>query len=167
MPLGLLLLQYTLYIVHNVALNTGLHESFQISVFVFPDRHPGVELLGNMVVLGLARWLSGKESTCKWRGGLDPWTGKIPGRKKWKSTSVFLPGKSHGQRSLAGCSPWSHKIVRHDSVTKQQEGPSVFSFLRNIHIVSIAATPIFYFTKKVQEFPFFYILSNICYLQPF
>ena len=34
----------------------------------------------------------------------------------------LLPGKSYGQRNLAGyCSPWGHKIVRHDLVTKQQQ----------------------------------------------
>ena len=32
----------------------------------------------------------------------DPWVGKIPWRKAWQPTPVFLPGKSHGQRSLAG-----------------------------------------------------------------
>ena len=39
--------------------------------------------------------------------------------KKWQPTPVFLPGKSHEQRSLAGYSPWGHKRVRHDLVTKQ------------------------------------------------
>ena len=34
---------------------------------------------------------------------------KIPWRRKWQSTPVLLPGKSHGQRSLAGYSPWGHK----------------------------------------------------------
>ena len=38
-------------------------------------------------------------------GCLDPWVGKIPWRKAWQPTSLFLPGESHGQRSLAGCSP--------------------------------------------------------------
>ena len=33
----------------------------------------------------------------------------IPWRRKWQPAPVFLPGKSHGQRSLAGCSPWGHK----------------------------------------------------------
>ena len=37
------------------------------------------------------------------------------------NTPVFLPGKSHGQRSLAGYSPCDHKRVRHDLVTKQQQ----------------------------------------------
>ena len=38
-----------------------------------------------------------------------PWIGKIPWRRKWQSTPVFLPGESHGQRSLAGYSPWGYK----------------------------------------------------------
>jgi len=35
--------------------------------------------------------------------------GKIPWRKKWQPTPVFLPGNFHGQRSLEGYSPWGHK----------------------------------------------------------
>ena len=35
----------------------------------------------------------------------DPWVGKIPWRRVWQPTPVFLPGESHKQRSLAGCSP--------------------------------------------------------------
>ena len=35
--------------------------------------------------------------------------GKIPWRRKWQPAPVFLPGESHGQRSLAGCSPWGRK----------------------------------------------------------
>ena len=34
---------------------------------------------------------------------------KIPWRRKWQPTPAFLPGKSHGQRSLVDCSPWGHK----------------------------------------------------------
>ena len=34
--------------------------------------------------------------------------GKIPWRRKWLPTQVFLPGEFHGQRSLAGFSPWGH-----------------------------------------------------------
>ena len=43
------------------------------------------------------------------RPKFDPWIGKIPWRRRWQSTPVFLPEKSHGQRSLAGYSPWGHK----------------------------------------------------------
>ena len=41
------------------------------------------------------------------RPGFDPWVGKVPWRRKWQSTPVLLPGKSHGQRSLVDYSPWS------------------------------------------------------------
>ena len=56
---------------------------------------------------------SGKESACQCRRtkrlGFDPWVWKIPWRMKWPPTPVFLPEKSHGERSLAGYSPWGHK----------------------------------------------------------
>ena len=39
------------------------------------------------------------------RCGFDPWVGKIPWRRALQPTPVFLPGESHGQRSLAGHSP--------------------------------------------------------------
>ena len=39
----------------------------------------------------------------------DPWFKKIPWRRKWQPTLVFLPGKSHGQRILEGYRPWGHK----------------------------------------------------------
>ena len=50
-----------------------------------------------------------------------PWVGKIPWRTRWQPTLVFLPGKSHEQRNLAGYRPWSQKRVRHNLVTKQQQ----------------------------------------------
>ena len=61
-------------------------------------------------IAGISRWFSGKESTCQCRRcGLDLCVRMIPWRRKWQSTPVFLPGESHGQRSLAGYSPWGHK----------------------------------------------------------
>ena len=38
----------------------------------------------------------------------DLWVRKIPWRRKWQRTPMFLLGKSHGQRSLVGYSPWGH-----------------------------------------------------------
>ena len=40
--------------------------------------------------------------------GFNPWVRKIPWRRKWQPTPVFLPGESHGRRSLVGYSPWGH-----------------------------------------------------------
>ena len=58
--------------------------------------------LGHMLL-----WLSSKESACPCRRhGFDPWVGKILSRREWKPTPVFLPGKSHGQRSLGLQSEW-------------------------------------------------------------
>ena len=52
-----------------------------------------------------------KESACNAGDpGLIPaWIRKIPWRRKWLPTPVFLPGEFHGQRSLMGYSPWGCK----------------------------------------------------------
>ena len=41
--------------------------------------------------------------------GSDRWVRKIPWRREWQLTPIFLPEKFHGQRSLAGYSPWGRK----------------------------------------------------------
>ena len=86
---------------------------------------------------GLPWRLGGKESTCDAGDA-----GSIPGLRRSSgegngsplhSTPVFLLGKSHGQRSLAGYSPWNCKRVRHDLVTKQQRhnlGTGSIDFLK-------------------------------------
>ena len=55
---------------------------------------------------------SGKELACQCRRcrrckirGFDPWVGKMPRRRTWQPTPVFLPGESHGQKSQVGYSP--------------------------------------------------------------
>ena len=54
--------------------------------------------------------LSSKAPACQCRRRkFNPWVGKMPWRRKWQPTPVFLPGKSHGQRSLVGDSPWGQK----------------------------------------------------------
>ena len=62
-----------------------------------------------------------KEPVCQCRRcEFSPWVRKIPWRRKWQCTPVSLPGKSHGQRSLAGYSPWDCERVRYDIATKQK-----------------------------------------------
>ena len=39
----------------------------------------------------------------------NPWVRKMPWRREWLPTSIFLPGEFHGKKSLAGYSPWGHK----------------------------------------------------------
>ena len=75
-------------------------------------------------------WFSGKDSICQ--GGIcwfNPWVGKICWRRKWQSTPVLLPGKSHGQRSLVGYSPWGRK----ESDTTEQIHFVYFYLYRFIH----------------------------------
>ena len=61
----------------------------------------------------LPKWLSGKEAACQCRRckrhGFDPWVRKILCSRTWQLSPVYLPGKFHGQRSLAGYSTWGHK----------------------------------------------------------
>ena len=58
-------------------------------------------------------WFSCKESACQCqRPEFDPWVGKIPWRRKWQPTLVFLLGISYGQRSLEGYSPGGCKRGR-------------------------------------------------------
>ena len=72
------------------------------------------------------------------RPGFNPWLGKIPWRREWLPTPVFLPGEFHGQRSLVGYSLWGHKesdrteritlsLSFHlDTLCPEEEGPSFF-----------------------------------------
>ena len=69
--------------------------------------------------------LSGKETAyqcrrCK-RLRFDSWVRKMPWRRKWQPTPVFLPGKSHGQKSLVCYSPWGCRRVRQNQESKQQQ----------------------------------------------
>ena len=67
---------------------------------------------------------------------LDPWVRKIPWRRKWQSTPVLLPGKSHGWRNLVGYSPWgrqesgtterlhSTQLINNVVIVSDEKGPS-------------------------------------------
>ena len=75
--------------------------------------------IGVQPIMGFPGGTSGKEVTCRCkRHGSDPWVGKIPWRRAWQPTPVFLPGESHGQRSLAGYSLWTHKEPDTTEATK-------------------------------------------------
>ena len=58
--------------------------------------------------MGFPDGSAGKDSACK-RPEFDLWVGNIPWRRAQQPTPVFLPGESHGWRSLAGYSPWGLK----------------------------------------------------------
>ena len=70
------------------------------------------QLYNATCLTGLPRWFNCKDSS-RWcrrhrRHGFNPWVGKIPWRRERQPPPVLLPEKYHGQRSLAGYSPWGH-----------------------------------------------------------
>ena len=84
------------------------------SCLPFPGPQPSHQPPAHLIpALASFRGRSGKESTCQCRRcrglGFDPWVGVIPWRKKWQPTPVFLPGKPHGHRSLAGYRTWDRQ----------------------------------------------------------
>ena len=84
-----------------------------------------------ILLQGFPGGTSGKESACQCRrhkrSGFDPWVGKIPWRRAWQPTPVFLPGESHGQKSLMGYTvhtvaksrPWLKWLCTHTVVLKR------------------------------------------------
>ena len=109
---------------------------------------------------------SDKEPNCQCRRlkryGSDRWFRKILQRRKWQPTPVFLPGKSRGQRSLAGYSPWGRK--EQDTTEKTQRGCTIYSwftmlcsFLLNCKMIQLHIYSFLY------SFPLFYpkILNRV------
>ena len=70
---------------------------------------------------------NGKEPACQcWRHkrcAFGPWVKMIPWRRARQPTLVFLAGESHGQRGLAGYSPWGHKQLNVDMLDKLYPSP--------------------------------------------
>ena len=98
-----------------------------------------------MFSAGFSWWLNGKESTyqCR-RCGFNPWVGKIPWRRKWQATPVFLAGKFQRQRNLVGFSPWVCKRVH---TTEQLSSKSlraikytVFAPITTIHLHIVSSS---------------------------
>ena len=72
--------------------------------------------------IGLPRWLKGEESACQCRRcGFHPWVRKIPWRRKWQPTPVFLSGKSPWTGGPGGLRSIGWQKVEHDLATRQQQ----------------------------------------------
>ena len=100
----------------------------------------------------LHQWFRGNEPTCQCRRlrrlGFNPWVRKIPRRRKWQPTPVFLPGESHGLRSLVGYSLGVSKIhiglklmSMHESMIQHQFSCSVMSSFLWLHGLQQARPP--------------------------
>ena len=80
----------------------------------------------------------------------DPWLGKIPRRRAWQPTPVFLPGESHGQKSLADHSSW---VIKSRTWLKQlstAQGNFMFNILRE-QPVSQSGCTILYFHQQFMR----------------
>ena len=105
---------------------------------------------------------SGKEPACQCRRqkrrGYDPWVRKFPWRRAWLLTTVFLPGESHGQRSLGGYSPRGHKesdttewlSTEHTVHIRQRPRPS-FLYCSQLSTVLFLACTVDFQSWRVNE----------------
>ena len=90
----------------------------------------------NLATIGL----SSKEAACNTgdikcrKHGFDPWVRKIPLRKKWQPTSVFLPGKSHEQRELGGATVYG--VAKEPDTTERLNRTSGCQYEKMVAIIS-------------------------------
>ena len=111
-------------------------------------------------------WLNDKEPSCQHRRHrFGPWVRKIPWRRKWQPTPVFLPEKKfHGKRSLVGYSPWGHTRVRHNLATKHHQlcytvGLCWLSILNIVLYISIPNSQLTLFYLKILVKAFSYSIK--------
>ena len=165
---------HVLATVSSAVENIGVRVSFGIMVFLLVY-DPGVGLMSHVAVLGFPSGTSGKEPAANsdhrvaksqtwlsdWtelkRLRFNPWVGKIPWRRAWQPTPAFLPGESHGQRSLAGYSPRGHTKSDLTEAAEHTltQGSSIFSFLRSLHTVLPLAVSIYILTSVLRQLPLF------------
>ena len=127
----------------------GLNSSAMHQIFHLPVSK-SLPFLGVYIPLGFPDGASGKEPACQCRRhkrpGFYSQVGKIRWRRAWQPTPVFLPGESHGQRTLVSYSPWGRKVGHdwrktwhaHISEYVQNSGPVLCT--RWLHLLPISKT---------------------------
>ena len=134
--------------VRSLGREDPLEEGMATHSSILAWKIPWTEETGRLPSMGLQRvrhnWVTEHAHTCLGaslvaqtvknlparRTGFNPWVRKIPWRRKWQSTLVFLPGEFHGQRSLMGYTPQGHKELNTTEwLIHLAEKPSVFHHL--------------------------------------
>ena len=109
--LNLLAVQGTLksLLQHQSSKASILHHS---TFFIVQLSHPYMTILKLKIILKKRERERRNFLQCRRhrKCSFDPWVGKFPWRRAWQPAPVFLPGESHGQRSLVGYSPWGHRV---------------------------------------------------------
>ena len=114
------------------------------------------------MISGLPCDSDGQESALQCRRcRFNHWVGKIPWRRKWLPTPVFLLGKSHGQRSLPSYSLWGCKESDMIWPTLSDLFNSVYYTLGQFILLHLAVFHLFYDWVKVIAYP--YLLNPIVY----
>ena len=111
---------------------------------------------------GLPMWFSSEESACQCRRHrFDPWAGKIPWRRKWQPTPVFLPGESHGQRSLGGLQFMG--LQSRTTTTDHLETFSIYHFPKSSSTLLLNWS--FVVAKLFFEFVCFSLFHLVCWFK--
>ena len=123
----------------------GQDLSFFLTEYSKVMRHYSSDYILLNRTLGFPAGSSGKEPTCQCRGhkrhGFNPWVRRIPWRRAWQPTPVFLPGESLGQRSLAGYSPWNHRVKHNLAFMQSLFIILMLLLLSHFSHVRLCATP--------------------------
>ena len=118
-------------------------------------------------MLGFPGGTSGKEPACQCRRckncRFNPWVGQIPWRRAWQPTPIFLPGESHGQRSLEGYSPWGHR--ESDMTEATQHAPTVYVTVWMLYLNKNTKSNINKFFKQFYVFLPLNLYFNSTFLQ--
>ena len=133
------------------------------SFLAFCYASPPDQLSFNILLSGLPRWFSGKESVCQCRRprrcGFSPWFVKIPWRRNWQPTPVFLPWKSHEQRSLIGYHPRGQKEL---DMTQRRSTHTHLSLWSSLSPLPIPMLSHLFFHHIKSLGPFFFLRSFLC-----
>ena len=141
------------------------HEKFSYSNFIYWKIKYELYFIGAMLITrtthywSLVRHPAHLLHQLKWDAcGLHgwPWLRKIPWRRKWQPTPVFLPGESHGQRSPSGYSPWGCRVRQDWSDSACMHGTTGV-----VIYCGLGYKMILIIWSKTRQLLIFYILTTI------